>query len=559
MSFIQLLTLIGAVGLFLYGLKLMSEGLQRIFGDSLRAALSAMTKNRFTGMLTGVLVTSLVQSSSSTTVMIVSFVNAGLITLVEAMAVIMGANLGTTVTTWLIAELGFKVEISFLIFPLIAISLPFLNSYKTKYNSWGELIIGFALLFLGISLLKSNMPSLSDNPAAASFFAQCSSFGFGSVLIFLVVGILITLIVQTSSATFLVAALFCIGGWIPFSAGCALVLGSNIGTCIVPLLASMSANTMAKRTGLGHLLFNVLGAIWVLAIFFYFCDLVEIICESVGLPLEGSNLALGMAMFHTLFNLVNLCLLLPFTRRFVTLVSRMIPEGESKIEAFKLQYINEGYMSSAGELALIQVQKETQRYAEETYKMFLLIRDMLNEPMGSDRQLELMERVKSLEEESDRAELEIAQFLNQISPSTLSHSGELHSRNLYKIVDELESIADSLYHISMSLFQKSEHRVKFNAEMNQNVAKMISLTDTSMQHMIKVLSMNSVPDNALNKAFNNEDEINNFRNQMRNAMLDHIDRREVEYLQNTYFMQLINECEKIGDFIINVISAASDS
>lgn len=558
MSIIQILTMVGSVGLFLYGLKLMSEGLQRIVGDSLRAVLAAMTKNRFTGMLTGVLVTSLVQSSSSTTVMIVSFVNTGLITLAEAMAVIMGANLGTTATTWLVAALGFQVDLSLLLFPLIAISFPFLNSQKTKYNSWGELLVGFALLFLGVGILKSNMPTMISSPSAALFFQQCCSWGYGSVLIFLVVGILLTLIVQTSSATFLIAALLCINGWISFPIGCAMVLGSNIGTCILPLLASLSANTMAKRAGLGHLIFNVVGTVWTLAIFYYFCDFVIYLCQSIGLTIEGKNAALGMAMFHTLFNLVNLCILLPFTRRFVTIVSRMIPEREDKHEAFKLQYINEGYMSSAGELALVQVQKEAQRYAEETYKMFMMVRDMLNEPMRSERQLELMERVKSLEEDSDRAELEIAQFLNQISPTTLSHSGELHSRNLYKIVDELESIADSIYHCSMSLLQKSEHRVKFNVEMNQNVAKMVALTDTAMQHMIKVLSMTSVPDNALNKAYNNEDEINNFRNQMRNAMLDSIDRREVEYLQNTYFMQLINECEKIGDYIINVISAASE-
>lgn len=558
MSFIQILTLIGSVGLFLYGLKLMSEGLQRFFGDSLRAALAAMTKNRFTGMLTGVLVTSLVQSSSSTTVMIVSFVNAGLITLAEAMAVIMGANLGTTVTTWLIAIFGFRFDISFSILPVIALSLPFLNSRNSKYNSWGEMLVGLALLFVGVIALQGAMPHITDSLDVVGFFLHCCSWGFGSVLIFLVLGILLTLLVQTSSATFLIAALLCIEGWITFHGACAMVLGSNIGTCILPLFASFSANTMARRAGLGHLLFNVVGSLWALAIFYYFCDFVSYLCQSAGIAVEDDNMALALALFHTLFNCATLCLLLPFTNRFVTIVSRLIPDGSGKHEAFKLQYINEGFMSSAGELALLQVQKEVQRYADETYQMFVMVHDMLNEPMGSERQLELIERVKCLEEDSDRAELEIAQFLNQISPTTLSHSGEQHSRNLYKIVDELESIADSIYHCSVSLGQKSDHRIKFNAEMNQNVAQMISLTDTAMQHMVKVLSLTSVPENSLNKAYNNEDEINNFRNQMRNVMLDSIDRREVEYLQNTYFMQLINECEKIGDYIINVISAASE-
>lgn len=558
MSFIQILTLIGSVGLFLYGLKLMSEGLQRIFGDSLRAALTAMTKNRFTGMLTGVLVTSLVQSSSSTTVMIVSFVNAGLITLAEAMAAIMGANVGTTVTTWLVAALGFRIDISPLILPLIALALPFLNSHKSKYNSWGEMLVGFALLFMGVWVLQGAMPHISDCPVSYAFFQQCCSWGFGSVLLFLFIGILLTLLVQTSSATFLVATLLCIDGWLPFTIGCALVLGSNIGTCIMPLIASFSANTMARRAGLGHLLFNVFGVVWALALFYYFCTFVTYLCQSVGFDMVGDNMAIGLALFHTLFNCITLCLLLPFTTKLVSAITRIIPERENHQDAFKLQHINEGFMSSAGELVLAQVQKEVQRYAEETYRMFLLVRNMINEPMRSERQLELMERVKALEEDSDRAELEIAQILNQISPATLSHSGEQQSRNLYKIVDELESIADSIYHCSMSLAYKSDHRVKFNAEMNQNVAHMMELTDTALQHMVKVLSMTTVPNNAINKAYNNEDEINNFRNQMRNAMLDSIDRREVEYLQNTYFMQLVNECEKIGDYIINVISAASE-
>lgn len=558
MSFIQILTFIGSIGLFLYGLKLMSEGLQRIFGDSLRAVLTAMTKNRFTGMLTGVLVTSLVQSSSSTTVMIVSFVNAGLITLAEAMAVIMGANVGTTVTTWLVAALGFHFDVSILILPVIAIALPFLNSHKTKYNSWGEMLVGLALLFMGVWVLRGAMPHVSECPLGNAFFQLCCSWGFGSILLYLFVGILLTLLVQTSSATFLITALLCIEGWITFPIGCAMLLGSNIGTCITPLLASFSANTMARRAGHGHLLFNLFGVIWALAFFYYFCDIVSYLCQSMGFDIGSGNMALGLALFHTLFNVVTLCLLLPFNLRFVNAVTRMIPERDNKDEAFKLKYINDGFMSSAGELALVQVQKEVQRYAEETYKMFLMVRDMINEPMRSEKQLELMERVKVFEEDSDRAELEIAKFLNQISPSTLSHSGEQHSRNLYKIVDELESIADSIYHCSVSLRQKSDHRVRFNDEMNQNVAHMVRLTDTAMQHMVKVLSMTTVPDNALNKAYNNEDEINNFRNQMRNAMLDSIDRREVEYLQNTYFMQLVNECEKIGDYIINVISAASE-
>ncbi len=560
MTWINVLTLIGSIGLFLYGMKLMSEGLQKIAGDSLRKVLAAMTSNRFTGMLTGVLVTALVQSSSATTVMIVSFVNAGLITLAESMAVIMGANVGTTATTWIIATFGFKLNIAAFVFPLIAIALPFFKSSSNKNNSWGEFIIGFALLFLGLEELKHSVPDLSQFPAVLDFLREYSSMGYLSILFFLVVGMVLTMVVQASSASFTIALLMCVNGWISFEMGCAIVLGSNIGTCITPVLASLSANTMAKRAAMGHLLFNIVGTLWTLAVYYYFCDLINYICGHIGLgdPHDVNNVSMGLTMFHTVFNIFNLVLMLPLTKQFVSIVSRIIPEKVNKEESFKLQYINSGFMTPSGELALVQVQKEASRYGEEVYKMFGMIHSMLDEHMGSEKQLELNSRIKSMEEESDRAELEIAQFLNNISPKTLSYSGEQLSRNLYKEVDELESIADSICHMSMVLYEKYQQRVRFNAEMNTNVVKMMSLTDVSLIHMLKVLSMDEVPQSALNKAYNYEDEINNFRNQLRNEMFDSLDRKEIEYYQNSYFMLIVNECEKIGDYVINVITAASE-
>ncbi len=317
---------------------------------------------------------------------------------------------------------------------------------------------------------------------------------------------------------------------------------------------------MAKRAALSHLLFNIVGAIWALAIFYYFCDFISYICSSVGLgdPHNADDVSTGLAMFHTVFNVLNVCFLLPLTKQIVKVVSRIIPEKAGNDESFKLQFINKGFMTPSGELALVQVQQETSRYSEEVYKMFGMVKSMLDEQMGSEKQLDLNNRIKRMEEESDRAELEIAQFLNSISAKTLSDSGEHMCRNLYKEVDELESIADSICHISLVLYQKYEQRIRFNVEMNKNVAKMMSLTDASLVHMLKVLEMDEVPQSALNKAYNYEDEINNFRNQLRNQMLDSLDRKEIEYYQNSYFMLIINECERIGDFVINVISAASE-
>lgn len=560
MTWIDVLTLIGSIGLFLYGLNLMSEGLQKIAGDNLRKVLAAMTDNRLTGVLTGLLVTALVQSSSATTVMIVSYVNTGLITLAESIAVIMGANVGTTATTWIIATFGFKFEIAAFVFPLFAIALPLFNSNSGRKNAWGDLLIGFALLFLGLGVLKHLAPTISQIPSVVDFLHNYSAMGYLSIFLFLMAGLLLTTLIQASSASFALALLMCVNGWITFEMGCAFVLGANIGTCSTPLLASLSTNSMAKRAALSHLLFNIVGAIWALAIFYYFCDFISYICSSVGLgdPHSADDVSTGLAMFHTVFNVLNVCLLLPLTKQIVKVVSRIIPEKAGNDESFKLQFINKGFMTPSGELALVQVQQETSRYSEEVYKMFGMVKSMLDEQMGSEKQLDLNNRIKRMEEESDRAELEIAQFLNSISAKTLSDSGEQMCRNLYKEVDELESIADSICHISLVLYQKYEQRIRFNVEMNKNVAKMMSLTDASLVHMLKVLEMDEVPQSALNKAYNYEDEINNFRNQLRNQMLDSLDRKEIEYYQNSYFMLIINECERIGDFVINVISAASE-
>ena len=560
MTWIDVLTLIGSIGLFLYGLKLMSEGLQKIAGDSLRKVLAAMNSNRFTGMLVGILVTALVQSSSATTVMIVSFANAGMISLAQSMSVIMGANVGTTVTAWIIAVFGFKFNIAFLVFPLIALALPFFNSGSSRKNAWGEFIIGFSLLFLGLDELKHIVPLLSEFPALLDNLRDISAMGYPSILLFLLIGMILTMVVQASSAAFAIALLMCINGWITFEMGCALVLGSNIGTCMPPLLAALSANTMAKRAALGHLLFNVLGMVWALAIFYYFCDFITSICVSIGFgdPHEPSLSALGLAMFHTVFNLISLCIMLPLVNLFVNVISRIIPDKDGHDESFRLQYINSGFMTPSAEMSLVQVQKETLRYGEEVYKMFGIMKTMLDERNGLERQNETNQRIRHLEEDSDRAELEIAQFLNSISPKTLSYSGEQLTRNLYKEVDELESIADCISHMSMVIFQKAEQRVRFNSEMNTSIVRMMTLIDTALVHMLKVLDMEEVSPSILNKAYNHEDEINNCRNQLRNDMFDSLDRKEIDYYQNSYFMLIINECEKIGDHVINVISAASE-
>lgn len=554
-----ILTILASLGLFLYGLQHMSEGLQKIAGDSLRNVQTALTGRRVKGVLSGMAITALVQSSSVTTLMAVSFVNAGIFSLAESMAVIMGANVGTTATTWIVTLLGFQLGLTAYALVPLAVSMPFLNAQRPTQKAIGEFLMGFGLLFLGIHVLTDQLPALAALPGLQEFLSRCSGLGFGSVVIFLLVGVLFTLLVQTSSATFTVAALLCGSRLIGFDDGCALILGANIGTCIVPLIATRSASIVARQAALGHLLFNVFGLVWSLAVFDGFCHVIA----RCSLALDftsgfGAGVILDLALFHTAFNFVNLCLLFPLTRPFVWVITRLIPYRRQHHESFKLQYIDGNFLPSSGEMALVQVQKEVRRYALDTHRMFQMIRQMLHEPMGTERQLQLMQQVNHMEEQSDKAELEIARFLNEISPQTLSASGEQLCQSLYKIVDELESIADAIRHCSEALFQKSEHRIRFTAQMNANIDHMIALTDDAMSHMTHVLQLDEMPGNALNKAYNYEDEINNYRNLMRNEMLDFIDRNEIEYEQNTYFMLLINECEKIGDYVINVVAAASD-
>lgn len=562
MDWIQPFYLIGSIGLFLYGLKLMSEGLQKIAVENLRNIHTAIKHNRFTAMLSGVLITALVLSSSTTMVMTVSFVNGGLITLAESLAVAMGANLGTTLTTWIIAALGFKFSIAYLVFPIIALALPLFQSNNTKRNSWGELLIGFSLLFLGLEVLKDSVALPSQFPAIAAYFEASCSFGYGSALLYLLLGIGLTLLVQASSITYAIAILMCANGWITFEMGCAMLLGTNLGSCLSPLQASRTANILAKRSARGFVVMNALGTLWSMALIFVCCDLVSQMCILIGVgnPDNLANISIGLALYYTIYNIINILLMLPFTSQIVKLVSTSKHEEQPVTEdSFKLQYLSKGLVMKTGQMALIQVQKETSRYAAQVYKMYQLLTLMINEPLGSERQMQLHQQISQMEADSDTAEVEIADFLNQVSHTSLSWQGELISRNLYKMVDELESIADAIMHMSATLINKQEQRVFFSKEMNTDIRRMLTLADTSLSHMCHVLTLDEIPSNALNKAYNNEDEINNYRNQLRNAMLESIDLQQIEYMQSTYFMMLVNECEKIGDHAINVVAAACEA
>ncbi len=591
-SFLDFLCLLGAVGLFLYGMKVMSEGLQKAAGDRLRNILSAMTRNRFTGTLTGFLITALIQSSSASTVMVVSFVNAGLMSLAQSMAVIMGANVGTTFTAWVIALFGFKVNISAFVLPLIGLSIPLLFTKSSRNKSIGEFLIGFAFLFMGLDMISTYVPDLQSNPEMFAFLQQYTSMGFGSVLIFLMVGLVLTMVIQSSAATFAITLIMCSKGWIGFELSCAIVLGSNIGTTITPIMASMGGNVAAKRTAMGHLLFNLLGTLWTLAVFYPFVSLTEWITETLGqgdpaalanyvnyieatdpdvynhlfdnsLPaghptvlkvaMLQQSVSIGLSIFHTVFNLINLSIMIWFTNLYVKIVERLVPASKNEDETFQLKFISGG-MLSAAELNIAQAEKEIVVYGQRVQRMIGMAQNIVHTKDNSEDFTHQFSRLEKYEEISDRMEIEIANYLNRCSEGRLSNEGKHRIASMLRIVSEIESIADCCYGVAKILIRKQESRVKFNEEIYTNVDSMFINIEAAMANMLLLLSdVENVHEKDIINSYNLEREINNLRNQLRTANVENINERHYEYQAGIYYMDIIGSLEKTGDYIINVV------
>ena len=591
-SFLDFMCLLGSVGLFLYGMKVMSEGLQKAAGDRLRNILSAMTRNRFTGLITGILITALIQSSSASTVMVVSFVNAGLMSLAQSMAVIFGANVGTTFTAWVIALFGFKVNISAFVLPLIGISIPLLFTSSSRNKSIGEFFIGFAFLFMGLDMISTYVPDLQSNPEMFEFLQRYTSMGYWSVLIFLFVGIVLTMVIQSSAATFAITLIMCSKGWIGFDLSCALVLGSNIGTTITPLMASMGGNVAAKRTAMGHLLFNMLGTLWTLAIFYPFVELTEWLTEAFGqgdpaalqsyvnsieqsdpeiynhlfdnsLPVAHpvvakvaamqQSVSIGLSVFHTVFNIINLLIMIWFTGLYVKIVERLIPSKHKEDEEFQLKFISGGLMNAA-ELNISQAEKEIVVYAQRVQRMVGMSQNLVHTKEGSEDFSHQFSRIEKYVEISDRMELEIAGYLNRVVEGRLSNEGKHRIASLLRIVSEIESIADSCYGVAKIMMRKQENHVKFSEEIYTNVDSMFISVEASMTNMILLLGdIENVRQKDLITSYNLERETNNLRNQFRADNMENINEHRYEYQAGIYYMDIIGTLEKTGDYVINVV------
>ena len=566
MGILQIFTLLGAMGMFLYGMNLMSSGLQKAAGDRLRGFLSAMTSNPFKRVMTGVGITALIQSSSATTVMVVSFVNAGLLTLVQAIGVIMGANIGTTITAWMVSLLGFKADISILAVPLMLLGFLFSNSKKNQHRNIGELIVGFSLLFLGLSFMKESVPDLKQTPEVLEFVRQWSGYGFWSVLIFLGVGTILTLILQSSSATMAITLIMLSMGWIPFPMACAMVLGENIGTTITANIAASVGNPSAKRAALSHTIFNVFGVIWALILFRPFLSLVGKIIELMGFPnpaaegfavsnpdgADGTAALYGLSMLHTLFNLINTIILVWFTGLIAKVVTKIIKEPENKEEkAFRLKYIGAGPLATP-ELATEQAFKEIIHFAQISKNGLGYARAAINET-DSDKFDELRGKLVKYEEISDRIEYEIATFLNAVSAEEISERTSVMIKAMYKIIGELESLGDSGESISRILSRRNIHKKTFDADTVKKLNAMVDLVDNAYDVMILNLSL--AFDGKLEEisnAYAAEDRVNNLRNDLRDEEIESIESDRKNYQTSVYYMDIVSELETMGDFMINV-------
>jgi phosphate:Na+ symporter len=584
------LKLLGSLGMFLYGMKIMSEGLQKIAGNKLRSILSAMTANRLMGIMTGVLITAMIQSSSATTVMVVSFVNAKILSLAQSISVIMGANIGTTVTAWIISLFGFKVDIGMMVLPLIGLAIPLMFSKRNRNQSLAEFVMGFAFLFLGLEFLKTNVPNVQNNPDMLLFLRDYSGMGYASILLFVLIGSVLTIVVQSSSATVAITLVMCSQGWISFEIACATILGENIGTTVTANLAALSANVSAKRAAFAHFIFNVFGVIWALVLFFPFTGMVASIVSKIGpgnphqitefvasLDTEtvaaittGGNLSpelnvlrteyiglqtavsYSLSLFHSMFNILNALMMIWFVNIYVKICTKLI-KSKKPDEEFQLRHIAAGILSTA-ELSILQAKRETIVYAERMKRMLSMCRDLYYEK--NERSfLKIFGRIEKYENISDRMEVEIGNYLRKVSEGRLSAASKEVIRDILRVITEIESVGDSMYNMARTINRRNENKEGFTSELDEHVEAMLELINKAIDRMIEVLKIEIPQKTDMDISFNIENEINTLRNKLKMHNIEDVNSKKYDYTVGVIYMDFIAECEKLGDYAINVVEA----
>ena len=548
---INIFSLVGSLALFLFGMKTMSEGLEKFAGDRLRSILAAMTKNRVMGVLTGILITALIQSSSATTVMVVSFVNAGLMTLGQSIGVIMGANIGTTVTAWIISAVGFKVNIAAFAIPLLAIGMPLIFSNKGNRKSIGEFVFGFSFLFMGLAFLQEAATAMNIGDMVASMLSHVPQDSFLTILLFVIVGALVTMIVQASAATMAIT-LMLFGMNIPgfgFEQAAALAMGQNIGTTITAFMASLTANTQARRAALAHMFFNVFGVVAFLIVFYPACDAVSWFVDSI---MGGGNDLFKLSAFHTAFNIINTLLLIGFVRQIEMLVCRVLPM-KAQEEDYRLRFISGGLLSTA-ELSIMEAQKEIHHFAERCQRMFTFVPELMQIQDETEFN-KLFSRIGKYENITDSMEMEIAAYLNKVSEGRLSDASKSQIQKMLRQITELESIGDSVYNLGRTLNRHRMHcHDDFTPEQTQHMQTMLQLVEGSLDEMMKRIDL-TAPRTNITKSINIEHEINNYRKQLRNQNLHDVNAGLYSYQLGVFYVDFISECERLADYVMNVVQA----
>ena len=548
---INIFSLVGSLALFLFGMKTMSEGLEKFAGDRLRSILAAMTKNRVMGVLTGILITALIQSSSATTVMVVSFVNAGLMTLGQSIGVIMGANIGTTVTAWIISAVGFKVNIAAFAIPLLAIGMPLIFSNKGNRKSIGEFVFGFSFLFMGLAFLQEAATAMNIGDMVASMLSHVPQDSFLTILLFVIVGALVTMIVQASAATMAIT-LMLFGMNIPgfgFEQAAALAMGQNIGTTITAFMASLTANTQARRAALAHMFFNVFGVVAFLIVFYPACDAVSWFVDSI---MGGGNDLFKLSAFHTAFNIINTLLLIGFVKQIEMLVCKVLPM-KAQEEDYRLRFISGGLLSTA-ELSIMEAQKEIHHFAERCQRMFTFVPELMQIQDETEFN-KLFSRIGKYENITDSMEMEIAAYLNKVSEGRLSDASKSQIQKMLRQITELESIGDSVYNLGRTLNRHRMHcQDDFTPEQTQHMQTMLQLVEGSLDEMMKRIDL-TAPRTNITKSINIEHEINNYRKQLRNQNLHDVNAGLYSYQLGVFYVDFISECERLADYVMNVVQA----
>lgn len=568
-SFLDLLTIIGSLGFFIYGMKVMSEGLQKAAGDKLKYILGSMTKNRYLGVFSGFLITALVQSSSATTVMTVSFVNAGLLSLVQSAGIMMGANIGTTITAWLVSTFGFKVSIAKIALPIIAFAFPLMFMKYKKSQYWGEFLIGFALLFMGLGFLKQAVPDIKHNPELLEFLQGFTHWGYGSYILFIGIGTLLTILVQSSSASMTITLVLVAKGWITFDIAAAMVLGENIGTTITAELASMIGNVYAKRSARIHSLFNIIGVTWMLLIFPYFIDMVSWVTVQFGLDAPTTiytvnelehldpvhlkdreeSVTYGLSIFHTMFNLTNVIVMIGFAGNLVNIATRMVKSKSEEDEEFHLEYINIAAIKTP-ELSLMEVKSELVVFGGITKKMVNLIGEMYTETKKGKIE-KLLKKIKKREENTDRLEIEISNYLSKVAEIELNAGESLRVRSMLSISNELERIADILYQIGIDLNKKADSGDWFTPEQRDGLILLTKKVGEAIQIMLDNLEANWDKVDITN-SIEKEKEINGIRKELRKKHISSIEKRDYNVKSGLIYSNIYTLLGRTANHVLNV-------